>query len=91
MCKIRLVLDNSNTHNARPFCEALAAEDAFALAQRFEFTYTPKLACWLNLIEIEFSALARLCLKRRIPTIQKLERQLLALISDGPCFFPNNH
>lgn len=81
-CKIRLVLDNLNTHNASAFYESLSAEDAFALAQRFEFTYTPKSASWLNMIEIEFSALARLCLKRRISTIQTLEREVLACIAD---------
>jgi hypothetical protein len=56
--KIRLVQDNLNTHNASAFYENLPADQAFALAQRFEFNYTPKSASWLNMIEIEFSALA---------------------------------
>ena len=34
------------------------------------------------MIEIEFSALTRLCLKRRIPTIAELEREVLALVTD---------
>lgn len=80
--KIRLVLDNLNTHNAGAFYAHLPADDAFALAQRFEFWYTPKSASWLNMIEIEFSALARLCLNRRIPTIEKLESEALALITE---------
>ncbi len=67
--KIRLVQDNLNTHNASSFYEHLPAEEAFALAQRFEFYYTPKSASWLNMIEIEFSALSRACLDRRIPTL----------------------
>jgi hypothetical protein len=33
-----------------------------------------------NTIESEFSALARLCLKSRIPTKEKLENQVLTLI-----------
>jgi hypothetical protein len=70
--KIRLVLDNLNTHTFGAFYACLPADEAFALAQRFEFWYTPKSASWLNMIEIEFSALARLCLNRRIPTIEKL-------------------
>jgi len=34
------------------------------------------------MIEIEFSALARLCLNRRIPSITELEREVLAQISE---------
>jgi hypothetical protein len=57
--KIRLVQDNLNTHNASSFYENLPASEAFSLAERFEFYYTPKSASWLNMIEIEFSAVAR--------------------------------
>jgi hypothetical protein len=80
--KIRLVLDNLNTHNSGAFYAHLPADEAFALAQRFDFWFTPKSASWLNMIEIEFSALARLCLHRRIPTMEKLESEVLALIAD---------
>ena len=54
--KIRLVLDNLNTHDTSAFYEHLPADEAFALAQRFELFFTPKSASWLNKIEIEFSA-----------------------------------
>ena len=54
--KIRLVQDNLNTHNASSLYETFPAEEAFRLAQRFEFYYTPKKASWLNRQEIEFSA-----------------------------------
>jgi hypothetical protein len=80
--KIRLVQDNLNTHNASSFYENLPAAEAFALAQRFEFNYTPKSASWLNMIEIEFSAVARQCLKRRIPIIEQLEKEVLAIIKE---------
>jgi transposase len=80
--RIRLVQDNLNTHNASSFYEHLPAEEAFALAQRFEFIYTPKSASWLNMIEIEFSALARQCLNRRIPTLAHLEEEVLACIRE---------
>ncbi|MCX6050877.1 MAG: transposase [Chloroflexi bacterium] len=49
---------------------------------RFIFHYTPKAASWLNMIEIEFSALARLCLNRRIPTLEKLEHEVMAIIHE---------
>jgi len=58
------------------------AEVAFALAQKFEFYYTPPKASWLNMIEIEFSAIARLCLDRRIPTKEELEREVLAIVKE---------
>lgn len=78
--KIRLVQDNLNTHNISSFYEYLPPTKAFALAQRFEFYYTPKSASWLNMIEIEFSALARQCLKRRIPTIAMLKTQIITAL-----------
>jgi hypothetical protein len=80
--QIHLVLDNLNTHNASAFYESLPAAEAFALAQRFVFEYTPKSASWLNMIEIEFSALARQCLHRRIPSIERLSAEVLALVSE---------
>lgn len=80
--KICLVLDNLNTHTIASFYKYLPADEAFALAQRFEFWFTPKSASWLNMIEIEFSALARLCLNRRIPTIEKLAKEVLTLIDE---------
>lgn len=80
--KIRLVQDNLNTHNTSSFYERLPADEARALADRFEFHYTPKAASWLNMIEIEFSALSRQCLTRRIPTQEQLEREVLALVKE---------
>jgi hypothetical protein len=80
--QLRLVRDNLNTHNARSFYEHLPAAEAFARAARFEFLDTPKAASWLNLIEIEFSALARECLHRRIPTQEILEREVRALVKE---------
>lgn len=80
--KIRVVQDNLNTHSTSALYEAFSAEDAFALSQRFEFSYTPKSASWLNLIEIEFSALSKQCLNRRIATKQQLEKEVLAIVKE---------
>jgi DDE superfamily endonuclease len=80
--KIRIVQDNLNTHNTTSFYAHLPADEAFALSQRFEFIYTPKSASWLNMIEIEFSALARQCLHRRIPTQERLAQEVLALVKE---------
>jgi hypothetical protein len=80
--KIRLIQDNLNTHNASSFYENFSAEEAFELSQRFEIYYTPKSGSWLNLIEIEFSALSKQCLNRRIATQEKLSREVLALVKE---------
>lgn len=80
--KIRVIQDNLNTHDISAFYENMTADEARALAERFEFYYTPKSASWLNMIEIEFSALTRLCLNQRIPTIKKLETEVLALLAE---------
>lgn len=80
--KIRLVLDNLNTHDLSALYETFPPEEAFALAQRFEFFFTPKSASWLNMIEIEFSALSRECLHRRIPTFEQMHSEILALVKE---------
>lgn len=80
--KIRVVQDNLNTHSISAFYEAFSAEEAFALSQRFEFYYTPKKASWLNMIEIEFSALSKQCLNRRIATKEQLESEVLAIVKE---------
>ena len=58
------------------------AEEAFTLAQDFEFYYTPKSGSWLNMIEIEFSALSKQCFNRRIATQEELEKEVLAWTAD---------
>lgn len=80
--KIRVVQDNLNTHSTSAFYEAFSAEEAFALSERFEFYYTPKKASWLNMIEIEFSALSKQCLNRRIATKQQLEKEVKAIVKE---------
>jgi hypothetical protein len=80
--KIRLVQDNLNTHDLSSFYETFSADEAFALSQRFEFYQTPKKGSWLNMIEIEFSAIARQCLSRRIASKAELEREVLSLIKE---------
>jgi hypothetical protein len=80
--KIRVVQDNLNTHSTSSFYETFSAEGAFALSQRFEFYYTPKSASWLNMIEIEFSALSKQCLNRRIATKAELTQEVMALVKE---------
>lgn len=65
-----------------PFFEGFSAEEAFALSQRFEFHYTPKKASWLNMIEIEFSALSKQCPNRRIATKEELTKEVMAIVKE---------
>ena len=76
--KIVLVQDNLNTHNPSSFYEVFDAPEAFALSQRFEMVYTPKKASWLNMAEIELSALSKQCLDRRIDNISFLTKEVMA-------------
>lgn len=80
--KITVILDNLNTHNESSFYQTFDAEEAFRLSQLFEFVYTPPRASWLNIIEIEFSAISRLCLNRRIPSKPEVEQEVLSIIKD---------
>lgn len=75
--KITLVQDNLNTHNPSSFYEAFPADKAFALSERFDMVYTPKKASWLNMAEIELSALSKQCLDRRINNQVALAREVL--------------
>ena len=76
--KIVVVLDNLNTHTPASFYVAFEPEEARRLAKRFEFHFTPKHGSWLNMAEIEFSALARQCLDRRIPDQETLAHEVQA-------------
>ena len=77
--KVVLLMDNLNTHSISSLYEAFHPEEAFRLAQRLEIHYTPKHGSWLNIAEIELSALAIQCLGgRRIPTIEILNGELSA-------------
>jgi DDE superfamily endonuclease len=72
------VQDNLNTHTPGAFYEVLSPPQAFALGQQFELHYTPKKGSWLNMAEIEFAALSKQCLDRRIPDVETLGREVLA-------------
>jgi len=77
--KIVLVMDNLNTHKISSLYEAFKPEEAFRLAQRLEIHYTPIHGSWLNIAEIELSAMAAQCLgQRRIPGLRSMNEELAA-------------
>jgi len=76
--KVILVMDNLNTHGLSSFYEAFPPQEACRLAQQLEIHYTPEHGSWLNMAEIENSAMARQCLSRRIPEKQVMEQETSA-------------
>jgi hypothetical protein len=80
--KVILVMDNLNTHSAASLYEAFEPEVARLLASRLEIHYTPKHGSWLNIAEIELSALNSQCLSRRIPTIELMRSETAAWEND---------
>lgn len=76
--KVILVMDNLNTHSIGSLYEAFEPAKARALAERLEIHHTPKHGSWLNIAEIELSALTRQCLNRRIADLDTLNTELTA-------------
>ncbi len=80
--KIVLVMDNLNTHVISSLYQAFPAPVALTLAKRLEIHYTPKHGSWLNIAEIELSALSLQCLSRRIDTLTALSNEISAWQTD---------
>ena len=81
--KVVLVMDNLNTHSIASLYQTFPPEEAFHLANRLEVHYTPKHGSWLNIAEIELSALARQCIgKNRIPDLATLRNMLQPWYND---------
>jgi hypothetical protein len=74
--KIVLVMDNLNTHTPSSLYQTFAPSEARRLLSKLEIHYTPVHGSWLNMAEIELSALARQCLSRRIGTREELDREV---------------
>jgi hypothetical protein len=80
--KLILVMDNLNTHTPAALYETFEAPEAKRLADKLELHYTPKHGSWLDIAEIELSALARQCLDRRIADKTTLETEVAAWVAD---------
>jgi len=74
--KVLLVMDNLNTHNVASLYETFEPREARRLAERLEIHYTPKHGSWLNMAEIELSALKGQCLDRRIPDMSIMQAEV---------------
>jgi len=76
VAKVVLVMDQLNTHSPASLYEAFPPAEAKRLAERLEIHHTPKHGSWLNMAEIELSALAKQCLAHRIARRSTLEQQV---------------
>lgn len=76
--KVRLVMDNLNTHNIASLYETFEPAEARRLAERLEIHYTPKHGSWLNMAEIELSVLKGQCLDRRIAKMSTMQAEVAA-------------
>ena len=76
--KLVLVTDNLNTHTPACLYEAFDPARARRIAERLEWHYTPKHGSWLNMAEIEFAALSKQCLGRRIGSAEELAAEVAA-------------
>jgi hypothetical protein len=76
--RIRVVMDNLNTHTLSVLYEVFDASEARRIARKLEIHYTPKHGSWLNMAEVEFSVLAGQCLDRRLADISSVRREVAA-------------
>lgn len=76
--RLVLVLDNLNIHTPASLYEAFPPAEAKRLADKLEIHHTPKHGSWLNIAEIELSALGRPCLDRRLPDQPTLAGEVAA-------------
>jgi hypothetical protein len=76
--KVKVVLDNLNTHTPSSLYKAFPPQEAKRILDRLEFHYTPKHGSWLNMVEIEFSVLSGQCLNRRIPDLETMRQEVTA-------------
>lgn len=76
--KVRLIMDNLNTHTIASLYETFEPQEAQLLASRLEINYTPKHGSWLNMAEIELSVLKRQCLDRRMADMATLKAEVPA-------------
>jgi hypothetical protein len=76
--KVILVMDNLNTHTIGSLYKAFPPEEAKCYCDKLEIHYTPKHGSWLNMAEIEINVLVNHGLSKRVPTIDQMEKEVIA-------------
>jgi hypothetical protein len=76
--RITMVMDHLNTPHPSSLYDAFEPAEAQALLHRCAFHSTPNHGSGLKRAEIEFSALPRQCLDRRMPAQETLREEIAA-------------
>jgi len=80
--KVRLVMDNLNTHKVASLYETFEAREARRLAERLDIHYTQKHGSCLNMAEVELSVLKGQCLDRRIADMVTMQTEVATWEND---------
>ncbi|HUX75044.1 MAG TPA: transposase [Anaerolineae bacterium] len=80
--RIIVVRDHLNTHQRSSLYPTFPPAEAHRLARKLEFRFTPIHGSWLNLAEIELSALSRQGLARRLPDQATLTQEVDAWVAE---------
>jgi len=64
--KLRIIMDNLNTHTYTAILETFEFQEAVRLISKITIIPTPKHASWLNIAEIEINVMDTQCTGRRI-------------------------
>jgi hypothetical protein len=80
--KVVLVTDNLNIHTPACLYDLFKPKEAYRIAQKIEWHYTPEHGSWLNVAEIELSILTRQCLSRQVSTIEQVRQKVGAWQQD---------
>ena len=75
---VTLVCDQLNTHAVSSLYATFPAEEAHRIARKLLIVPTPKHGSWLNMAEIEFSALSHQCTARRFDSREQLAQEVAA-------------
>lgn len=78
--KIILISDNLNIHGIWSLYDEFKPDEARRIADKIEWHYTPEHGSWLNMAELELSAMQRQCLNRRFPDLHSLDQACQAWV-----------
>ena len=79
--KLRIIMDNLNTHTYGAILETFGFNEAVELISKIRFYYTPKHASWLNIAEIEINVMDTQCTGRRIANKELLIKETTAYMN----------
>jgi hypothetical protein len=73
--RIVLVTDNLNVHSVAALYERFLPAEAWRIASKLEWHYTPEHGSWLNVAECELSVFSRQCLNRRLGSLPEVSQE----------------